>query len=170
MSVFQGIMYTFGGIPLLVVVWCGLAHTLDNLSLDEAWESWKITHRREYNGLVSSMLWKDWNNHIFFPQGAKRVNELGWWASSYYYYDYFDWNVLAKSLYGTVLMHYSYYSIQYHFVCVKYLHVCFTVDRMKSLFDGRFGRRTCCLLRPITKSMSWGFIPIIWAWTILEIW
>lgn len=47
-------MYTFGGVPLLVVmVLCGVAHTLSNVSLDEAWESWKITYRREYNGLVS---------------------------------------------------------------------------------------------------------------------
>lgn len=58
-------MYTFGGIPILLVVWCGLAHTLDNLSLDEAWESWKITHRREYNGLVSSIL-KGLTNKVKF--------------------------------------------------------------------------------------------------------
>lgn len=73
MSVFQGIMHTFGGIPILVVVWCGLAHTLDNLSLDEAWESWKITHRREYNGLVSSILKRLTNSKIMFPRGDKRV-------------------------------------------------------------------------------------------------
>jgi len=69
MSVFQGIMHTFGGIPLLVVVWCGLAHSLDNLSLDEAWESWKITHRREYNGLVSTKT----NKIVKFSRGYKRV-------------------------------------------------------------------------------------------------
>lgn len=33
-----------------------LAHPLNEMSLDAQWDSWKTTHLREYNGLVSVCL------------------------------------------------------------------------------------------------------------------
>lgn len=101
-------MCRFGGFPLLVVLWCGLAHSLDNLSLDEAWESWKITHRREYNGLVSKQPTKpdnsisiDWVCDFFFIGDRKPVclfsgKEMGKdLFLCNFICDYSDWNVLA---------------------------------------------------------------------------
>ncbi|XDV40401.1 hypothetical protein PO909_009493 [Leuciscus waleckii] len=71
-------MYTFGGIPILLVVWCGLAHTLDNLSLDEAWESWKITHRREYNGLDEESIRRTiWEKNMLLIEAHNKEYELG---------------------------------------------------------------------------------------------
>lgn len=39
-------------ICVLLLAASALSH-LDEATLDNQWESWKITHRREYNGLVS---------------------------------------------------------------------------------------------------------------------
>lgn len=38
---------------VLVLAASALTHPLDEATLDAQWEQWKITHRREYNGLVS---------------------------------------------------------------------------------------------------------------------
>lgn len=72
-------MYTFGGIPLLVVmVLCGVAHTLSNVSLDEAWESWKITYRREYNGLDEESIRRAiWEKNMLFIDAHNKEYELG---------------------------------------------------------------------------------------------
>lgn len=37
---------------LVLLAASALGH-LDQASLDSQWEQWKVTHRREYNGLVS---------------------------------------------------------------------------------------------------------------------
>uniref|UniRef100_A0A8C1Y8S9 Cystein proteinase inhibitor protein salarin n=1 Tax=Cyprinus carpio TaxID=7962 RepID=A0A8C1Y8S9_CYPCA len=69
---------TFGGITLLVVVWCGLAHTLENLTLDEAWENWKLTHKREYNGLDEESIRRAiWEKNMLFIEAHNREYELG---------------------------------------------------------------------------------------------
>ncbi|XP_052000004.1 cathepsin K-like [Xyrauchen texanus] len=74
-------MYKFGGKPLLVVVmvvWCGLVHTLDNMSLDKAWESWKITHRKEYNGLDEESIRRAiWEKNMRFIEAHNKEYELG---------------------------------------------------------------------------------------------
>lgn len=37
---------------LLLLLALALGH-LDETALDSHWEEWKVTHRKEYNGLVS---------------------------------------------------------------------------------------------------------------------
>lgn len=71
-------MGRFGGFPLLVVLWCGLAHSQDNLSLDEAWETWKITHKREYNGLNEESIRRTiWEKNMLFIEAHNKEYELG---------------------------------------------------------------------------------------------
>ncbi|XP_071391497.1 cathepsin K, partial [Centroberyx affinis] len=36
---------------MLLLAASALGHPLDEATLDAQWEDWKITHRREYNGL-----------------------------------------------------------------------------------------------------------------------
>ena len=37
----------------LMLAGAALCHPLDEVTLDAQWDQWKITHRRDYNGLVS---------------------------------------------------------------------------------------------------------------------
>lgn len=72
-------MFKFGSIPVLVVMVCwGVAHALSNISLDEEWESWKITYRREYNGLDEESIRRAiWEKNMMFIEAHNKEYELG---------------------------------------------------------------------------------------------
>ncbi|KAA0703377.1 Cathepsin K [Triplophysa tibetana] len=72
-------MHKFGGRPLLVAMMlCDVVHTLSKVPMNEAWENWKITYKREYNGLdEESIRQAIWEKNVLFIEAHNKEYEQG---------------------------------------------------------------------------------------------
>ncbi|XP_030637183.1 cathepsin K [Chanos chanos] len=65
-------------VGVLLLVGSVLAHSLDNLSLDAAWEGWKNTHKKEYNGLDEEAIRRTiWEKNMMLIEAHNKEYELG---------------------------------------------------------------------------------------------
>ncbi|KAJ8290104.1 hypothetical protein GJAV_G00008750 [Gymnothorax javanicus] len=63
---------------LLLVLASALAYPPEHLSLDSEWESWKTTHRKEYNGLGEEAIRRAvWEKNMLLIDAHNREYELG---------------------------------------------------------------------------------------------
>uniref|UniRef100_A0A4W4DMM6 Cathepsin K n=1 Tax=Electrophorus electricus TaxID=8005 RepID=A0A4W4DMM6_ELEEL len=70
-------MHVCGGVFLLMLG-SAVTHTLDSASLDSAWESWKTTHMREYNGQGEDAVRRTiWEKNMQIIESHNQEYELG---------------------------------------------------------------------------------------------
>ncbi|XP_035248384.1 cathepsin K [Anguilla anguilla] len=63
---------------VLLLLASALAYTPESLSLDSEWESWKTTHRKEYNGLGEEAIRRAvWEKNMLLIDAHNREYELG---------------------------------------------------------------------------------------------
>ncbi|XP_066538545.1 cathepsin K [Hoplias malabaricus] len=64
-------------LPLLLLS-STLAHSFDSVSLDSEWENWKVTHRKEYNGLGEENIRRAvWEKNMRLIDAHNQEYELG---------------------------------------------------------------------------------------------